>query len=272
LWETATGGERLRIHLDGRPSRQIIFSPNGRLLASAEAGSGVIRVWDAWTGKAVGHFAGHRGWVLALSFAADGKTLASGGNDGTVLIWDVTRLTPPAPSRELDGCRLTERWHDLTGPDAARAYATMGELTRYPREAVALLRNKLTADLGKYADRLARLLIDLDGDDFIRRRNASKELAEMGRLAEAALTKALEHPPSLEFKRRAEDLLRRLDCQPQNPKRLSALRAIEILERVATEDARDLLDRLAKEATDAEVAHDAGVSLGRIQKTIHYSR
>jgi hypothetical protein len=272
LWETATGAQRLRIHLDGRPSRQIIFSPNGRLLASAEAGSGVIRVWDAWTGKAVAHFTGHRGWVIALSFAADGKTLASGGDDGTVLIWDVTGLTPPTSSQEPEEGQLDGRWHNLTGTDAARAYAIMAELTCYPRETVALLRDKLTADLGKHADRLARLLIDLDGDDFIRRQNAYKELAEMGRLAEAALARGVEHAPSLEFKRRAEELLRRLESQPENPQRLSALRAIELLERVATEDARDLLDRLAKDAPDPEVAYEARASLDRITRTTHQFR
>jgi len=31
---------------------------------------------------------GHKGWVLFVAFSPDGKTLASGGMDNNILIWD----------------------------------------------------------------------------------------------------------------------------------------------------------------------------------------
>jgi WD40 repeat protein len=267
LWETATGAQRLHIRVNEGPLREMAYSPDGRLLVSS-GDSGVLRVWDAWTGKAVAQLAGHRGWVVSLSFAPDGKTLASGGADGTVLIWDVSRLVPPSPlvERKMERDQLAKCWEDLGGIDAARAYATMAKLTWYSAAAVLFLRDKLTADLRNDADQLARLIRDLDNDDFARRDKAHKALAEMGRRAEAALAKALQHPASLECKRRLEDLLGRLEQQPEYPQRRVGLRAIEVLERIGSADARTVLDRLAKDSSDAEMAREAKASLGRLAK------
>jgi hypothetical protein len=58
------------------------------------------------------------------------------------------------------------------------------------------------------ADRIARLLAELDDDDFAVREEASAELLRIGPPAEAALRKALAESPSAEVRRRARDLLR----------------------------------------------------------------
>lgn len=43
--------------------------------------SGPVRVGEPLTG--------HTGWVLSVALAADGRTLATGSEDGTVLLWDI---------------------------------------------------------------------------------------------------------------------------------------------------------------------------------------
>jgi WD40 repeat protein len=267
LWEAVTGQERLHIAMNEGPVSKFVFSPDSRLLASAGR-TETIRLWDTWTGKEVAHFTGHRGWMNSLSFAPDCKTLASGGADGTVLIWDVSRLLPAAkrPAEKLSRDELAQCWDDLAGTDAARAYQTIAELARRPGQAEGFLNDKLAANPGMNAQQLARLIADLDADDFNAREKANQELANLGRLAEGALTKALEGKPSAEMRRRAQELLDKLDGKAEDPNQRLLLRAIEVLERLGTPEARRLLGKLEKEASEATAAREAKASLERLAK------
>jgi WD40 repeat protein len=40
------------------------------------------------------HLSGHSGSVTSVAYSPDGTTLASGGSDGTIILWDVASRTP----------------------------------------------------------------------------------------------------------------------------------------------------------------------------------
>jgi hypothetical protein len=115
------------------------------------------------------------------------------------------------------------------------------------------------------AARIARLIADLDHDDFDTRQKASKELDRLAPANLPALRKALARPASLEAYRRLERILARHPEGRLSPDELRTLRAVHALEEAGLE-ARFLLRKLAGGAPDALLTRDARAALARLER------
>jgi hypothetical protein len=161
---------------------------------------------------------------------------------------------------------VAKAWADLAGADAARAFRARGALASSPEEAVALLKGRLRPARAADAQRLRRLLADLESEQFAVREKAQADLEELGDLAEPALRQALADKPPLEVRRRVQAVLDRLRGPVTHPEALRSLRAAAVLEDVGTPAARQLLAELAAGAPEARLTREAKASLARLAR------
>jgi len=258
LWDLATGRETGSVEAPS-DNALVALSPDGQLLATADDSGPIL--WEAATCKEVRRWKGHHGKVTALLFTPDGKTLLTGSMDTTALAWDVAgrleaRDGPPS-AKELDAW-----WDALAGKDAAGAWRGVRALAAAPGPAAPLLKDRL-----KQRDapegRLARLIADLDDDDFDVREKATAELDRLKGEAVPALRKALAARPSAEAKQRIEGLLAK--SAELSADELRALRAVCALEWMGTAEAKDALQAVADGGFVA-AADAAQAALGRLVK------
>ncbi len=88
LWNPITYDRTTILLLSDNPNRtttSLAFSPDDNYLASAIGRN--IFIWDMNTHQLKKTLTEHRGSVYSVKFSPDGTLLASGGSDGTVLIW-----------------------------------------------------------------------------------------------------------------------------------------------------------------------------------------
>ncbi|OSM01536.1 SUMF1/EgtB/PvdO family nonheme iron enzyme [Magnetofaba australis] len=92
-WESVSGEEVGVFEGHTWHITRLIFSPDGKRMASAD-GAGAIILWDTTTREPVSVLQGHNGPVASLAFSRDSKRLLSADRDHAITLWDAETGQP----------------------------------------------------------------------------------------------------------------------------------------------------------------------------------
>jgi WD40 repeat protein len=266
VWEVASGVQVARAAAGKDPA--FALAADNRTLLTAHGG--VLTVWDIETGKERGRRQldpkpdpfSRSGWWLAVT--RDGRRVTTPLKDGTAVVWDLSPFTrKAAPFRPTDDL-LAKYWEQLLHPGLAGYEAVWRMADAPPDQLLRILRAKLKPATAPDEAAIKRAIEDLDSDDFPTREAASKRLVEFGPAAVGRLKKAVDASTSAEVRRRGQAALTAVEKSPfGDGESLRRCRAIELLERIDTPDARRVMEPLAKGWASAPETAEAKAALER---------
>jgi dipeptidyl aminopeptidase/acylaminoacyl peptidase len=269
LWDVSTGKDLAPLKSPDPnnywfSANFLAFSPDGKTLASGGSDN-TIRVWELATRQERCRFQSPDNGAMCFAFSPDGRVLASGSGDITVLLWDVTgrteqgRLQPVKLAPE----EMPDLWAALAGNDAAKAHRALWKLVAGAAQSVPWFEKQLRPVPPADPKQVAAWIADLESEEFAARQKATAEL-EKWESAQDALMKVLAGQPSLEMRRRVEQVLQTLTTL--TPERLRLQRAIEALEQIGSPEARKLLKELAQGAPSTLLTDGAKSALERLER------
>lgn len=256
--ETATGEPRWETWAGQDLVTHLIADPTGRLVAG-QVGKDQFRIWGTDAGELVSSWQSSSRIVARL--AAGGDRLFATIEDRAVLTWPWPAVPQSHMTRPTAGDPEA-----LAGADAAAAFAAIRRLSADPA-AVALARAKLIPIPPSPVDsarRVRALVRQLAVDDFDDRQAASRDLAALGPVIAPELRRALRATDDPEVTDRLAKLLREFD-RADDAAEVTATRWLEVLERVGTQEAVELVRAVAGGDPDHPRTEDAGDTLARLE-------
>jgi WD40 repeat protein len=266
LWELATRRE-FRLTVPNGNCCDVDFTPDGRILMAP--GSREVVLVHLPSEKIVGKVTGDAGSVTRAFLSPDGRRLATARNaESSALIWDVADLVKqPLPAvGKPDGADLRRWWAELRDDRPGVAYQAVWRFAAAREQGLPFLADVLRPVKAAEPAAVARLIADLDSDEFAVRERASEELGRLGEAVADTLRKAREGKVSAEQARRIDRLLEEFAGLEFGPEQWRATRAVAALEQIGGPEAGKVLAGLAGGAAGARLTREAKAALERLKR------
>jgi hypothetical protein len=207
-----------------------------------------------------------------VRFSPDGRFLISAGGTqkkmpGEIHIWRLadTIKSESIDTKKLSVPELTALWETLGSSDDL-GFETLKTLIASPKTALLLFKERVKTSAAPDAQLVAKWIAKLDDDKFAEREKATAELRTFNELIEPTLLKTLANPASGEVRGRAEQLLKRVEAPNMTGGIVRSLRIVEILERIGSPEAKQLLTEFAKGTPETWLAREAKRALTRMER------
>jgi hypothetical protein len=255
LYEAATGLPVQTLAIPGLSRGWDCFSPNPAKILTLTLKPPIrmptlkdysSNVWNLRTG-AEERFTYQRWGVRWLcDIAPDGRHILSAGF-APITVWQTPQEMGRGQKAQVKLTReaLTTNWEKLDA-NPELAFEAMFALAGGGESTVEFIRETVTPAKAVNAGEINQLIGTLESEEFLRREAAQDKLLLLKPHAERRLRAVLGESPSAELRARVEELLRApRDVVRENSDEIAQIRAIQMLEWIGSDTARDVLKALA---------------------------
>lgn len=266
VWEVSTGETVYEFRTDSNVT-SVDFCARGRVVVAGHADN-EIKFWDLANDepfqqlKPVGHCA------VLLRCSPDGRALYTASSDSTILAWDLEKVLKelaPLRSAALREPELDKIWNTLTENDAVAANRAIWRLAGAgTTTATRLFRERLPLGQDRKLDeeKILAFIRNLSDDKFHVREAAFKALKESDLSILRLLKDQLRNAQSEEVGSRLASLVNMFEKKLT----VATIRAIQVLEYLATPESLKLLEDMA-EGVDSLATHCAQSALARLKRS-----
>jgi WD40 repeat protein len=274
LWDTTTGSllHTLPVKRENHDG-QLAFTADGRVLLGYDRDfdqpkgrQTYLMMWETATGRLL---AEHNIPMDVYAFDRHGRRLITTAENGAYLVRNLEPYHHQAlrPAAD-DPIQLEALWSRLAEEDPQVAYRAIGALAARGTEAIELINDRLRpiaeAKETQAAD-ITALVEQVATGDLADRRKASSKLRRLGPAAFPELRRTLNTKDDLSAAARGRiEILLAAQRPDRSSEQLRTIRAIHVLERIGSQQARHVLKKLAAGAKDAFRTEQARQVLSRL--------
>ena len=130
-----------------------------------------VHLYDIITGELIRKFDGSQGSIYSMAFSPNGRTLATGGTDTTILLWDMAGAAGSKKPGALSAKELENHWRNLN-EDANKADRAIWDLVLSPGSSLPLLKNRMESPPPADPKEIAGLINALVDKSFAERQRS----------------------------------------------------------------------------------------------------